>query len=102
MHILLASAADSSRAMVRESRGLHGTSRAPTRRACAANAGPLNVRGRAVTLRDALAIALTLDVFHRHAAKLLQANFMGLINQEGEAVLGRWRSVLGDADLLCD
>jgi alpha-N-arabinofuranosidase len=42
-----------------------------------------NIRGRAVTLRDALASALTLDIFQQHADKLLVANFTGLINQEG-------------------
>jgi alpha-L-arabinofuranosidase len=42
-----------------------------------------NIRGRAVTLRDALAAAMTLDIFHLHADKLLLANFTGLINQEG-------------------
>jgi alpha-L-arabinofuranosidase len=43
----------------------------------------VNIRGRAVTLRDALAAALTLDIFNRNAEKLLLANFTGLINQEG-------------------
>ena len=42
-----------------------------------------NLRGRPVTLRDALAAALTLDIFHKHADKLLLALFTGLINQEG-------------------
>jgi alpha-L-arabinofuranosidase len=44
---------------------------------------PLNLTGRPVTLRDALAAALTLDIFHKHADKLLLALFTGLINQEG-------------------
>jgi sulfatase modifying factor 1 len=44
---------------------------------------PLNIHGRAVTLRDALAAALTLDTFHHHTDKLLFACFTGLINQEG-------------------
>lgn len=43
----------------------------------------LNLTGRPVTLRDALAVALTLDIFHKHADKLLLALFTGLINQEG-------------------
>jgi alpha-N-arabinofuranosidase len=44
---------------------------------------PVDIRGRAVTLRDALSAALTLDIFHHHTDKLLLANFTGLINQEG-------------------
>jgi alpha-N-arabinofuranosidase len=44
---------------------------------------PLNLRGRPVTLRDAVAAALTLDIFNKHADKLLLALFTGLINQEG-------------------
>ena len=44
---------------------------------------PLNLTGRPVTLRDALAVALTLDIFQKHADKLLLALFTGLINQEG-------------------
>lgn len=44
---------------------------------------PRDIRGRAVTLRDAMAAALTLDIFHQHADKLLLACFTGLINQEG-------------------
>jgi alpha-N-arabinofuranosidase len=50
---------------------------------------PLNIRGRAVTLRDALAAALTLDIFNQHAEKLLLANFTGLINQEGGLFLAQ-------------
>lgn len=44
---------------------------------------PFNLTGRPVTLRDALAAALTLDIFQKHADKLLLALFTGLINQEG-------------------
>jgi alpha-N-arabinofuranosidase len=43
----------------------------------------LNLTGRAVTLRDALAAALTLDIFNGQCDKVALANFTGLINQEG-------------------
>jgi alpha-N-arabinofuranosidase len=42
--------------------------------------GPLNVTGQAATLRDALAAALTLDIFHGQCDKIALANFTGLIN----------------------
>ena len=42
-----------------------------------------DIRGREVTMRDALAAALTLDVLNRHSGKVAVANFTGLINQEG-------------------
>jgi alpha-N-arabinofuranosidase len=48
-----------------------------------AELSPIDIRGHAVTLRDALAVALTLDIFHHHTDKLLLACFTGLINQEG-------------------
>jgi alpha-N-arabinofuranosidase len=44
---------------------------------------PVDIAGRAVTLREALSAALTLDIFHHHTEKLLLANFTGLINHEG-------------------
>jgi alpha-L-arabinofuranosidase len=44
---------------------------------------PRNIRGRTMTLRDAIAAALTLDTFQRHCDKVAVANFTGLINQEG-------------------
>lgn len=42
-----------------------------------------NYWSRAVTLRDVLGTALSLDVFNRHADKVASACFTGLINQEG-------------------
>jgi alpha-L-arabinofuranosidase len=42
-----------------------------------------NYWSRAVTLRDVLGAALTLDIFNRHCEKISVACFTGLINQEG-------------------
>ena len=42
-----------------------------------------SIRARAVPLRDALGVAITLDVLQRYCDKILNANFTGLINQEG-------------------
>jgi alpha-N-arabinofuranosidase len=47
----------------------------------------LNITGRGVTLRDALAASLTLDIFNKRCARLAVANFTGLINQEGGILL---------------
>lgn len=44
---------------------------------------PENYWSRAVTLRDVLGAALTLDIFNRHCEKIQVACFTGLINQEG-------------------
>jgi alpha-N-arabinofuranosidase len=41
---------------------------------------PLNLLGQAITLRDALASALTLDTFNRHCDKVAMANCAQLIN----------------------
>jgi alpha-N-arabinofuranosidase len=43
----------------------------------------LDLRGRAVTLRDALGAGLTLDILNRNCNRVAFANFTGLINQEG-------------------
>lgn len=43
----------------------------------------LDFRGRDVTLRDAIAAALTLNIFNRQCNRVCLANFTGLINQEG-------------------
>lgn len=42
-----------------------------------------NYWSRAVTLRDVVGAALTLDTLNRHADKVMVACFTGLINQEG-------------------
>jgi len=49
-------------------------------------ANPFNLTGRPVTLRDAVAAALTLDIFQRNCDRVALANFTGLINQEGSLI----------------
>jgi alpha-N-arabinofuranosidase len=44
---------------------------------------PSNVTGRAVTLRDAITAAITLNAINAACDKVSVANFTGLINQEG-------------------
>lgn len=44
---------------------------------------PLNYEGRAVTLRDAIGSAMTLDIFNRHCDKVAMANRAMLINSGG-------------------
>jgi len=50
--------------------------RTPTR-------NPANLTGRGVTMRDALAAAMTLDILNLNCNRLSVANYTGLINQEG-------------------
>jgi alpha-N-arabinofuranosidase len=44
---------------------------------------PAAIHSRVVPLRDAISAALTFNVLHAHADKIVGANFTGLVNQEG-------------------
>jgi len=55
---------------------------------------PLNLTGRGVTMRDALAASLTLDILNARSSILTVANYTGLVNQEGGILLA-------DGDKFC-
>ena len=62
---------------------------------------PTHLFGQQVTVRDALATAMTLDIFNRHADKVSVATCAQLVNNLNALFLCPWREFPGDPKLPC-